>query len=131
MKRIAIYYDNLITGRNDGNPLYVFADLKKRQEKNELEVDHLIPNETTKYFGKYDLNIWVDWGEDGLKGIIPYEMIDPPEPSIYWASDTHINNGVDGDSYPYRLQMAKKYGIVFCAQKRAIQEFEKDGVQAE
>lgn len=131
MKRYAIYYDNLITGRNDGNPLYVWACLKRMQEKGLLEVDHLIPNESVKLFGTYDQNIWVDWGEDGLGSLINYKMIDPPHPSIYWASDTHINNGIAGDSYPYRLEMGKKCDIVFCAQKRAVEEFARDGVKAE
>ena len=82
MNRHAIYYDNLCSGRNDGNPLYVWACLKRMQEKGLLEIDHLIPNETTKLFGTYDSNIWVDWGEDGLGSLINYKMIDPPHPSF-------------------------------------------------
>ena len=126
--RAAVYYDLLPqTGfRNDGNPCYVTQSLKRRG----IECDILAPNETIKHFGKYDLNIVVDWGEDALRSIIPYE-VKYPTPYIYWASDTHINNGKEGDSYPYRLETARKAAIVFCAQKRAIEEFRRDGVHAE
>lgn len=124
--RIAIYYDN-ITGRNDGNPLYVWDCLKRMQDLSHgriLEVDHLAPMENVKLFGTYDANIWVDWGEDGLKGLIPYPMIDCPHPNIYWASDTHLG-------YEYRLEMARKFDHVFVAQKKAVEDFARDGVTAE
>jgi len=90
--RIAIYYDLFPeTGyRNDGNPLYTWASLKRMQDKGMLEVDHLAPKEDKSLFGKYDLNLDVDWGEDGLASIIPYKLIDVPRPNIYWASDTHL-----------------------------------------
>lgn len=121
--RIAIYYDN-VTGRNDGNPLYVWNALKKMQEQGKLEVDHLAPMANVNMFGTYDANIWVDWGEDGLGGFIPYPMIDCPKPNIYWASDTHLG-------FDYRLNMAKKFDHVFVAQKRAVEEFAAQGVKAE
>lgn len=120
MKRIAIYYDN-VTGRNDGNPLYVWRSLKRMQDKGLLEVDHLAPMENVKHFGDYDAHIWVDWGEDGLTSLIKYKMIECPRPSIYWASDTHLG-------YDYRLQMAKKFDYVFCAQKDAAEKFSAAGV---
>lgn len=124
--RIAIYYDTFAeTGfRNDGNPVYVFSALKRRQDKNLLEVDHLAPMENISLFGQYDLNIDVDWGEDGLLPIIPYKLIDAPKPNIYWASDTHLG-------FDYRLEKAKKFDRVFCAQKQAVIDFEKAGVKAE
>jgi len=131
--RIAIYYDVLPeTGyRNDGNPLYVWAALKRRQDQGILEVDHLAPKDDVKLFGTFDGNLLIDWGEDALASVIPYKMIEIPHPNIYWASDTHINNGKPGDSYPYRLETAKKFDHVFCAQKRAVEEFKQDGVKAE
>lgn len=124
--RAAIYYDILPeTGyRNDGNPLYVWAALKRRQEKGLLEVDHLAPKEDSKLYGTYDANILADWGEDALASIIPYKMIEIPSPSIYWASDTHLG-------FDYRLATAKKFDHVFCAQKQAVLDFEKAGVKAE
>jgi spore maturation protein CgeB len=121
--RVAIYYDN-ITGRNDGNPLYVWNALKRMQTEGKLEVDHLAPKADAAIFGKYDANLWVDWGEDGLKGLIPYPLIDCPKPNIYWASDTHLG-------FDYRLEMARKFDHVFCAQKRAVEEFKALGVEAE
>lgn len=98
------------------------------REKQLLEVDHLYPTGDMSPFGTYDLNIHVDWGEDGLTGILPYTPIDTPHPMAYWASDTHINNGKPGDSYPYRLETAKKADFVFCAQKRAVEEMKRDGI---
>lgn len=165
MLRIANYFESRL-GRNDGNPLYIQACLKRMQyyvgifgglgpnealapwfcdgkpdlaaesaakalwdeQKSLLEVDHIYPTGDLKPFGTYDLNIHVDWGEDGLTGVLPYIPIETPRPIAYWCSDSHINNGVTGDSYPYRLQTAKKADFVFCAQKRAVEEMKKDGV---
>lgn len=124
--RTAIYYDILPeTGfRNDGNPVYLWAALKRREDKGLIEIDHLAPKPDVKLFGQYDLNLDVDWGEDGLAPIIPYTMIEIPKPNIYWASDTHLG-------FDYRLDKARKFDRVFCAQKQAVIEFEKAGVKAE
>ncbi len=119
--RIAIYYESRL-GRNDGNPLYVWNELKRREKAGELEVDHLAPHGDLRPFGRYDAHFWIDWGEDGLKGILPYEPSSCPKPMVYWASDTHLG-------YDYRLQTARLADVVFCAQKRAVEEFERDGVR--
>lgn len=165
MLRIANFHESRF--RNDGNPLYVTACLKRMQYyggilagiganqelyqrwwpfdiKDEyaekaarellekyndvVEVDHFYPTGDLTPFGTYDLNIHVDWGEDALAALLPYMPIDTPHPMAYWASDTHINNGKEGDSYPHRLGMAKKADFVFCAQKRAVEEFKRDGI---
>ncbi len=158
MLRIANYFESRL-GRNDGNPLYIQACLKRMQyyvgifgglgpnaelgswfadgkpdflaesaakelwekEKSLLEVDHIYPTGDLKPFGTYDLNIHVDWGEDGLTGILPYVPLDTPHPMAYWASDTHLG-------YPYRLSVAKKADFVFCAQKQAVLDMKRDGV---
>lgn len=129
MLRIACYYESRL-GRNDGNPLYVWQNLKARQVNKELEVDHLAPIENASLLGKYGAHIWCDWGEDGLKGALPYEPIFPPQngkdPVVYWPTDTHVN----GDSYNYRLGLAKKSDIVFTAQKVTVEQFAKDGIRA-
>lgn len=93
-----------------------------------LEVDHIYPTGDMSPFGTYDLNLHIDWGEDGLTGILPYTPIQTPAPFAYWASDTHINNGLAGDSYPYRLETAKKADYVFVAQKAAVEKMKADGV---
>lgn len=93
-----------------------------------LRIEHLRPYGDLKPWGVPDYHIWVDWGEDALKGILPYELLKCPKPMVYWASDTHINNGQEGDSYPYRLGMAKQADIVFAAQKVGMENFKRDGV---
>lgn len=161
MLRIANFYESRL-GRNDGNPLYVTACLKRMQhygnvlsgrgvdeslgswfttgeldpraeaaakalwdsDKESIECDHFYPTGDLKPYGQYDLNIHVDWGEDGLTGVLPYQPIQTPKPMAYWASDTHINDL----SYGYRLETAKKADYVFCAQKRAVNEFKENGI---
>jgi len=165
MLRIATVYEHRL-GRNDGNPLYVTACLKRMQyymgvlsglgpnqellgffadgkddpmalasakklfeaTKDHFEVDHLIPNGDLKPYGTYDLAIDTDWGEDGLTGFLPYTPVVPFKPLAVWNSDTHINNGLAGDSYPYRLEKSKKADFVFVAQKSAVEKMKKDGV---
>jgi hypothetical protein len=123
MLRIAIWYENRL-GRNDGNPLYIMAALKRMEAKGLLLADHLIPNGDTKYFGQYDLHIWVDYAEDAVASMLPYEFHFPTDaPVIYWASDTHLG-------YDFRLFQAKRSQIVFVAQKDAVEKFAKDGVSA-
>lgn len=125
MLRVAIWYENRL-GRNDGNPLYVYAALKRMQAKGLLEVDHLIPDGgDISLFGKYDLNVWVDWGEDGLTEILPYPVKWPDNgaPTLYWASDTHLG-------FEYRLACAKRADISFLAQKNDCEKFNELGVKS-
>lgn len=164
MLRIANYYESRL-GRNDGNPLYVMACLKRMQyylgihagmgpdqslinwfadgkedplaneaakilwerEKTIMEADHAYPVGDLNPYGTYDLNIHVDWGEDALVALLPYKVIDTPRPTAYWASDTHIKTATS-DSYPHRLEMAKKADFVFCAQKQAVEDMKRDGI---
>lgn len=122
MLRLAIYYENRL-GRNDGNPLYVLAALKRMEKDGKLTVDHMVPDGNYHYFGKYDAHIVVDWGEDGLGGYLPYK----PDYNfkdgvkVYWASDTHLG-------YDYRLEMSKWADIAFVAQKDAVSNMLRDGV---
>jgi len=121
MMRIAVYYESRL-GRNDGNPLFTWRALKRRQEKELLEVDHLAPTGDLNPYGQYDAHVVVDWGEDGLTGLLPYTPKYPPgHPLVYWASDTHLG-------YDYRLKSAKEADIVFCAQKKAVEQMKNDGV---
>lgn len=94
-----------------------------------VEVDHAYPVGDISPFGKYDLNIHVDWGEDGLTGILPYKPFDTPEPFAYWASDTHIRTG-SIDSYDYRHSVAKNADFAFAAQKQAVERMKADGVSS-
>lgn len=118
--RIANYYDNRITGRNDGNPLYMYQAFKRMEG---IQSDHLIPTGDLALFGTYDLHFEADWAEDALKPMIPYEIAQIPHPSAFWASDTHLG-------YDWRLEHSRKFDHVFVAQKRALEEFKRDGVDA-
>lgn len=160
MLRIANFCENRL-GRDDGNPLYVQACLKRMQyyltklsglgedpklkawladgkedpraeaaakefwekHKEIIEVDLIAPTGDLSPFGKYDLNLHIDWGEDGLTGVLPYQVMETPHPFAYWASDTHLG-------YKYRLETARKADFAFVAQKRAQEEFKRDGVNA-
>lgn len=119
--RIAIYYENRL-GRNDGSPLYYNNALKSLGH----EVTHFcsqgIPD---KSWGKFDLHLWVDWGEDALTGALPYKPtnMSSAHPSVYITSDTHLG-------YEYRMNKAKEFDHVFCNQIRAVEEFARDGVKA-
>ena len=121
MKRLAIWYEGARLGRNDGNPVYVWHDLKSRKD---MYIDHIAPNGDYRCLGSYDASIWVDWGEDGLTGILPYKVDFPPpgRPLIYWASDTHLG-------YDYRLECAKQADIVFVAQHADLLRFQEAGVK--
>jgi len=120
MKRVAIYYENRL-GRNDGFPLYAWNLLRDKKLYPEIEVKHLIPNGDYSKFGKFDLHLWIDWGEDGLD--LPYKIVMPEGKLAYFASDTHLG-------YDYRLSMAKKADFVFVAQKEGTERMIKDGVKA-
>jgi O-antigen biosynthesis protein len=125
MKRVGIYYDNVSSGRNDGAPLYAWHVLNTKRD--DVEVTHLIPKGDISDFGRFDWHLWVDWGEDALAemGVLPYEVWpELPNPCAYWASDTHLG-------YDYRLYRAKQAARVFCMQKRAVEEFAREGVSAE
>ena len=127
--RVAIYYYVLpSTGmRNDGPPLFLQGSLRRilngKQDfgDDSGNVVHLWPSSTSKDFGNFDLHIWPDHGEDALS--VPTDWM-PPSPNAYWVSDAHLG-------YDYRLKMAKKFDYVFCCQRKAMAEFERDGVSRE
>lgn len=118
--RIATYYPTHL-GRNDGSPLYYTHILRNMGH----EVVHLSSEKTKDLdkFGKFDLHLWVDWGEDALKNILGFEPMSLQDlhPSVYVTSDTHLG-------YEYRLQKAKEFDYVLCNQKRAVEEFVRDGI---
>lgn len=118
--RIATYYESRL-GRNDGPPLYWTNAMRNMGH----DVVHLSSKDGPEFFGKFDAHLWVDWGEDALTNILPYTPISMGNysPSIYVTSDTHLG-------YDYRLNKAREFDYVFCNQKRAVEEFERDGVKA-
>lgn len=120
--RICTFYEARL-GRNDGPPLYWTHALGQMGH----EVIHLSSEEAPKKseYGKFDLYLWVDWGEDSLTNSLPYKPICMKDlhPSVYVCSDTHIG-------YEYRLNKAREFDYVFCNQLRGVEEFFKDGVKA-
>ena len=115
--RIASYYENRL-GRNDGNPLYMFNAFRQIPE---VESGHMVPFGDVTKFGTWDLHFEADWGEDALKGILPYVPVNIPSPSVFWHSDTHLG-------YDWRLEKARRTDFNFVCQKRAQEEFTRDGI---
>lgn len=117
--RIASYYENRM-GRNDGNPLYMWNAFGKFDQEH-VESGHLVPYGDISGYGKWDLHFEADWGEDALRGVLPYIPVEIPHPNAFWHSDTHLG-------YGWRLEKAKKTDFNFVAQKRAVEEFQRDGI---
>ena len=118
--KIAMFYDTR-PGRNDGPPLYWRHALETLGHQ---VIRFTSQNEPLGH-GKFDLYLWIDWGENALTGILPYKPISMKEhhPSVYVASDTHLG-------FDYRLEKAKEFDYVFCNQERAVREFGERGVEA-
>lgn len=117
--RIANYYENRL-GRNDGNPLYMWNAFKQLPG---IESGHLVPVGDFPKWGQWDLHFEADWGEDALESILPYKPDPIPKPSVFWHSDTHLG-------YDWRLAKAKRTDFNFVCQKRAQEDFARDGVQS-
>ena len=118
--KIAMFYDTR-PGRNDGPPLYWRHALETLGHQ---VIRFTSQNEPLGH-GKFDLYLWIDWGEDALTGILPYKPISMKDhhPSAYVTSDTHLG-------FEYRLEKAKEFDHVFCNQERAVREFDERGVEA-
>lgn len=115
--RIASYFENRM-GRNDGNPLYIWNAFKQIPG---IESGHMVPyGDLTKY-GAWDLHVEADWGEDALKGVLPYVPVPIPHQNVFWHSDTHLG-------YDWRLEKARRTDFNFVCQKRAVEEFKRDGI---
>ena len=115
--KIAMFYpDKGSVGRNDGPPLFWTYNLRKIFGKE--NVIHLLPRGDISCFGKFDLHVWVDFGDDAIN--IGTDWV-CPKPNVYITSDTHLG-------YDYRLRKARDFDLVLCNQKRAMEEFVRDGI---
>lgn len=119
--RVAIYYESRL-GRNDGFPVYAWNVLKNFEREGIIgEVVHLIPDGNYQNDGKFDLHVWIDWGEDALKGYLPYEPVWPTGKVAYFASDTHLGP-------EYRFMRAGMADHAFFGQKRGLEDYLKSDV---
>lgn len=116
--RIANYYENRL-GRNDGNPLYMFNAFKQIEG---VESGHIVPHGDLSKWGEWDLHFEADWGEDAVQSIMAYKPVPIPRPNVFWSSDTHLG-------YDWRLEKAKRTDFNFVCQKRALEDFTKDGIK--
>jgi hypothetical protein len=121
--KIATYFENRL-GRNDGSPIYYLNALRNLGHEVRHFISDFEPKESE--WGKFDLHMWIDWGEDALSHVLPYKPITMGNlhPSVYVPSDTHLG-------YDYRLMKAREFDHVFCNQLRAVEEFYRDGVKAQ
>jgi hypothetical protein len=133
--KVAIYYFVVPqTGyRNDGCPLFITYNLRKLLDEKDAYVNHnfmcentgnvahFSPSEPITAFGKFDLHVLVDHGEDAIGVPLDWEI---PHPNAYWVSDAHLG-------YKYRMERARQFDFVFVAQKRFIEEFVRDGIPRE
>lgn len=128
--RVALYYFVIpATGfRNDGGCLFLNYNFRKLLDgrdalKGQVMMDqnnvhHIQPNMPKPGMGKFDLNILVDHGEDGLPVPLDWTV---PRPNAYWVADSHLG-------YDYRLRRAKEFDHVFVSHKPSIEKFIKDGI---
>ena len=116
MMRICFTYDG--RQRNDGSPLFIRQAAKRNIEELGLSAaDHKIPLSDFGRWGRYDLIIWPDFGEDGLG--VDYIKIPGVEGTrVYWCGDSHL--GMD-----YRLKKSEEADYVFVTIKRHVDVFKK------
>jgi spore maturation protein CgeB len=98
--------------RNNGTFSYCHRALKQLEEQGKCRVKHFQPRGTIPEF---DFYIYIDDGRDELEWL-------PPHPCAYWAIDTHLG-------YGYRLWKARHFDRVFVAQKPAVADFKRDGIE--
>lgn len=132
--RVAIYFNVLPqTGlRHDGGPLFLSYNLRKilngidvltnPNEHNDAgNVLTLSPIDPLAPYGNFDLNILVDYGEDGLGLPLDWTI---PHPNAYWVADSHLG-------YEYRLKRAREFDHVFVSHKPSLERFIQDGIPDE
>lgn len=133
--RVSLYYDILpSTGmRNDGAPLFmsgnfrrILDDVDPISNPSSIAADngnfvHLSPVGPTSQHGHFDLNVLIDYGEDGLG--IPLDW-DIPHPNCYWIADSHLG-------YEYRMNRAKQFDHIFVSYTPTIQKLIADGIPEE
>jgi len=127
--KVAIYYFVIpqTNFRNDGPPLFINYNLRKilngdtNMADNTRNVIHCQPTGDISHIGTPDLHVLVDHGEDALGVPLDFEY---PHPNAYWVSDAHLG-------YKYRLERAREFDFVFCAQKAFIDQFAADGIPKE
>jgi hypothetical protein len=133
--RVALYYDVIPqTGyRNDGANLFLSYNYRKLLDgddpaqnpdvmgKDSGNFVHLSPLLPTVQHGSFDLNLLVDYGEDGLGLPLDWTI---PHPNAYWIADSHLG-------YDYRLKRSREFDHVFASHKPSIEKLVADGIPRE
>ena len=113
--RICGIYD-CSRGRNDGTGIYFTVNVKNRPDVDYLHLAPLSGDRNIQQYGKFDLYVWFDHGEDAF----PDYTNDPivcPKPSVYWVSDLHWSD----QSRDYRINKAKEFDLVACHHQEHVQ----------
>ncbi len=124
-KPFRIFQTYSVLHRNDGPPLFWHQALSQTKDVLSLHLDGLYP---LHEFGVPDGWLVVDWGEDGVRSMMPRTPKDWEEdgaPRIYVCSDAHYSEA----AYQHRLAKAKQATLTLCNQSAAVYRMRADGVE--
>ncbi|HLC40447.1 MAG TPA: glycosyltransferase, partial [Methylomirabilota bacterium] len=107
-KRIALIYDSSTRSDTLG------GHCQKALERL-CRVEHFVPSQLQEIPTGFDLYLNID---DSLEYFLPSHL----RPSAWWVIDTHLQ-------YYWDLEKARKFDVVFCAQKDGAERLRQDGVQ--
>jgi GT2 family glycosyltransferase/tetratricopeptide (TPR) repeat protein/2-polyprenyl-3-methyl-5-hydroxy-6-metoxy-1,4-benzoquinol methylase len=108
VRRVALIFDNKARPETTG----VYC---RRALGSLVEVEHFLPAELSRIpRGAFDLYLNID---DGLRYRLPPDL----HPTCWWAIDTHLD-------FPWCLEKARDFDLVFTAQRDGAEELQKEGV---
>ena len=111
---IGLFYNSEI--RNNGTPVRIWDAMKRGLGYGENVIRYSRPEDMDRILEKnHDLHIFLDDGRDDIDWM-------PPKPNAAWLVDTHLG----GDK---RLEWARQFDNVFCAQKTGCDILVAAGVQ--
>ena len=106
--------------RNSGSPVLIWDAAKRGLGlgDNVRRLTRPMRAEDLRFTKDADLLLFLDDGRDD----IPWAKMDFGCPTAYWAVDTHLG-------YPNRLEKARDFDYVFCAQKDGAERMASDGIK--